>query len=112
MIKNFFNVFFRNILRQKIYSIINISGLAIGLACFILITIFILHELSYDRFFTKADDIQRLVVKMKLGERKNTQAWTAAPTGAACREEIPEIIEFVRIEKWDDILFRYEDEIY
>ncbi len=109
MIKNFFNVFFRNILRQKIYSIINISGLAIGLACFILITIFILHELSYDRFFTKADDIQRLVVKMKLGERKNTQAWTAAPTGAACSEEIPEIIEFVRIEKWDDILFRYED---
>jgi len=109
MIRNFFNVFFRSILRQKIYSLINISGLAIGLACSILITVFVLNELSYDRFFSKADDIQRLCVNLKLGERANRQAWTAVPSGAAFREEIPEIIEFVRIEKWDDILFRYED---
>ena len=107
MIRNFFTVFFRNILRQKIYSFINISGLAIGLACSILITIFVLHELSYDRFFSKADDIQRLCVRMKMGERAEDQAWTAVPSGAAFREEIPEILEFVRIEKWDDILFRY-----
>jgi putative ABC transport system permease protein len=107
MIRNFFTVFFRNIMRQKIYSIINISGLAIGLACSILIAVFVLHELSYDRFFSKADDIQRLCVSMKMGELDGDQAWTAVPSGAAFREEIPEILEFVRIEKWDDILFRY-----
>ena len=75
MIRNFFNVFFRNVLRHKAYSFINLVGLAIGLACSILITLFVLHELSYDRFFTKAEHIQRLCINMKIGEQASTQAW-------------------------------------
>ena len=109
MLRNFFNVFFRNILRHKAYSLINLVGLAIELACSILITIFVLHELSFDRFHSKADQIQRLCVHMKIGEEAHDQAWTAAPSGAAFRDEIPEILEFCRIERWTDIMLEYGD---
>ena len=61
MLKNFIKIAFRNILKNKIYSFINISGLAIGLAGFILITILIKNELSYDSFNKKADRIYRVV---------------------------------------------------
>ena len=93
MIRNFINVFIRNILRHKAYSYINLAGLAIGLACSILITVFVLHELSFDRFHEKADRIQRLCVKMKIGELSSVQARTAVPSGATFRDEIPEILE-------------------
>jgi putative ABC transport system permease protein len=96
-------------LRHKAYSFINLAGLAIGLACSILITVFVLHEFSFDRFHSKADQIQRLCVKMKIGEQTSTQAWTAVPSGAALRDEIPEILEFCRIKMWDDIMLEYED---
>ena len=109
MIRNFLNVFFRNVLRHKAYSFINLAGLAIGLACSIMITVFVLHEFSFDRFHSNADHIQRLCVKMKIGEQASTQAWTAVPSGAALRDEIPEILEFCRIKMWDDIMLEYED---
>ncbi len=109
MLRNFFNIFFRNVLRHKAYSFINLAGLAIGLACSILITVFVLNELSFDRFHSKADQIQRLSVSMKIGERASRQAWTAIPSGAAFRDEIPEILDFCRIKKWDDIMLEYEN---
>ena len=109
MIRNFFNVFFRNVSRHRAYSFINLAGLAIGLACSILITVFVLHELSFDRFHSKADQIHRLCVNMKIGEQASMQAWTAVPSGEAFRNEIPEIIEFCRIERRNDILLEYED---
>jgi putative ABC transport system permease protein len=109
MLRNFFTVFFRNVLRHKAYSLINLAGLAIGLACSILITVFVIHELSFDTFHSKADQIQRLCVKMRIGEQASKQAWTAVPNGPAFRDEIPEILEFCRVERWNDIMFEYED---
>jgi len=67
MFKNFLKVAIRNIVRQKFYSLINILGLAIGLACSLLILVFIMHELSYDQFHDKKDQIFRLCIKGKLG---------------------------------------------
>jgi putative ABC transport system permease protein len=46
---------------------------------------------------------------MKIGERASRQAWTAIPSGAAFRDEIPEILEFCRIKRWDDIMMEYKD---
>ena len=46
---------------------------------------------------------------MKIGEEAHSQAWTAAPSGAAFRDEIPEILEFCRIERWTDILLEFGD---
>jgi putative ABC transport system permease protein len=79
MLKNFLKIAIRNIIRQKIYSLINILGLAIGLACSLLIMVFIMHELSYDQFHENKDRIYRLCVKGKLGETEMNMAYSAVP---------------------------------
>jgi len=112
MFRNFFKVTFRNIIRQKVYSVINIAGLAIGIACTILITAFILHELSYDKFHDKADRIFRLILNGKIGEEEMMGAWTAVPAAAAFVDEFPEVINATRLEEWDNMLVRYEDKSF
>lgn len=61
MIFNYFKIAFRNLVKHKFYAIINISGLAIGIASFILIWLYILDELSYDKYHSQADNIFRVV---------------------------------------------------
>src|SRR5690348_1899774 len=63
MLKNYFKIAFRNIIRHKAYSTINIAGLAIGMACSIMILLWVQNELSYDRFHTNAGQIYRLVAE-------------------------------------------------
>jgi putative ABC transport system permease protein len=112
MLKNFFKITIRNILRQKVYSVINIAGLAIGIACSIIITAFILHELSYDKFHDKADRIYRLILDGKIGEEEMLSAWTPVPAAAAFVGEFPEVTDAARLEEWDNMLIRYEDKIF
>ena len=61
MFRNYLIVAFRNLIRHKVYSFINILGLATGMACVILIMLFIQHELSYDRNHENADRIYRVL---------------------------------------------------
>ena len=61
MLRNYFKTALRNIKSQKVFSFINITGLAIGLTCSILIFLFISHELSFDKFHTRADRIYRVI---------------------------------------------------
>ena len=61
MIRNYLTIAFRNIVRHKVYSIINISGLAIGMACCMLILFWVKGELRYDKFNKNFDDIYRVV---------------------------------------------------
>jgi putative ABC transport system permease protein len=112
MFKNFFRITIRNIFRQKVYSIINIAGLAIGIACSIIITAFILNELSYDKFHEKADRIYRLILNGKIGEEEMLSAWTAVPIAAALVQEFPEVVATTRLEEWDNMLIRYEDKTF
>lgn len=67
MIKNYLIIALRNITRQKIYSVINIGGLAIGIACSILLGLYVHNELSYDRLHEKADHIEIGLWPMVLG---------------------------------------------
>jgi putative ABC transport system permease protein len=60
MIHNYFTIAWRNFKNGKLYSFINVSGLAIGIACFLITFIYVVDELSYDRFWTKADRIYRV----------------------------------------------------
>lgn len=100
MIKNYLLITIRNLLRQKGYSIINVLGLAIGFAAFILIFLQIMDELSYDRFHSKADRIYRVSVDgMVAGDELNV-AVSAAPTGEAMVRDIPQILSFVRVDKF------------
>jgi putative ABC transport system permease protein len=97
MFKNYLKVAFRNIRRHKGYSFINIAGLAIGMACCILILLWVQDELSYDRFHENADDIYRVIQDIKFADHSTTWAITQGPLGPSLEEDLPEIINATRI---------------
>jgi len=101
MLKNYFKIALRNILRHKAYSILNISGLAIGMACSILILLWVQNELSYDRFNANADQLYRLTCSA--GDFKAA----VSPAGMApgLQAEMPEIKATVRLSKPTTNLF-------
>ncbi len=108
MFKNYMQIAWRNLKRHKVYSFINIIGLAIGLACCIMIMLWIQHELSYDRYHQHADDIYRLAREMTEGSRQGQKLITTSPPLAPALEDtFPEIDEVVRIGcRWSS-LFSY-----
>ncbi len=101
MWRNFFSVALRNLGKNKIFSFINVSGLAIGLASAILIILFVLKEVSYDRFNVNSDRIYRAYIDGNIGERSFRGAWTSYPLAPSVAREIPEIEDFVRLEVYE-----------
>ena len=91
MFFNYLKVAFRNLYRHFGYTLINVAGLAIGLACSILILLYVVNELTYDRFNTKADRIYRIAVRGQMPGNELNQAVTAAPMMVALREDYPEV---------------------
>ena len=96
MIKNYLKIAFRNIKRHKAYSFINISGLAIGMACCLLIVLHIQDELSYDAFHLNADRIFRVVTSTSR-DGVPTNATGTFGTGPALKEDFPEVVDSARI---------------
>ncbi|MCP4727319.1 MAG: FtsX-like permease family protein, partial [bacterium] len=109
MFRNYFKIALRNIQRQKAYSIINISGLAIGIACFILIMLYVQFEFSYDDFHEKKDRVYRIYMHWTSVQymSSNYYAVTAAPMAQALKEEFPEVTHAVRIEGDSETLLTY-----
>jgi len=91
MIKNYFKIAIRNIIKHKSFSFINIIGLAIGIACSILILLFVTNELSYDKFHEKADRIYRIAVRASIGDTKINQTYSSSITFQKLLEDFPEI---------------------
>lgn len=82
MFKNFLKIAYRNFMRQRVYSMINTSGLAIGVACFLLIFLYINDELSYDRFHSKSDRTYRILEHFEsdgVGEHSASQPFPVGP---------------------------------
>ncbi len=98
MLKNYFKIAFRNLWRAKAFSFINIFGLAIGMACSLLIFLFVKDEISYDRFHKDADNIYR-VVKDFVNDDGTTlpDATTPPALAPAMQKEIPEIASVTRV---------------
>jgi len=107
MIKNYIKIAWRNLLKNKAYTAINIGGLAIGMACFLLIALYIQNELSYDRYHAKGDNIYR-VIHHRNAEDTETWVWGNAPIGPALKSDFPEIVEKVQFSGRSDILLTYE----
>ncbi|MFC1492694.1 ABC transporter permease [candidate division KSB1 bacterium] len=104
MFKNYLKISLRIFRRYKIYSIINITGLSVGIAAAIMVTFYIQFELSYDDHHTDAGSIYRITA--------NNMAITPNPLAAAMKEELPEVVEKVRFNPvylWGDRLFSYGD---
>ncbi len=96
MIRNYFKIAWRNLLKNKGFTIINITGLSLGIGCFIMITMFVTDELSYDRYHKKANRIYRINSDLKFGGTEMNMAVTSDPMGAALKNDYPEVEEFVR----------------
>jgi len=99
MIKNYIKTAFRNLWRTKAFSIINIVGLGVALACCMLILLYTMDEVSYDRFNLNKDKIYRIVVNStNTGGVTNKYASTGMMQGPSFTRQIPEIESFVRVE--------------
>lgn len=96
MIKNFIKTAFRNLLKHKGFTAINILGLALGLATCLLIVFYVFDELSYDRYNTKADRIFRLNDEIKFGGVENPYAIAPPVAAAALKADFPEIEQVAR----------------
>lgn len=105
MFKNYFKVSIRSLLKHKFYSFINITGLALGLAACLLISMYISNELSYDNFHKDADRIYRMA-------NNQTGNWTPARLGIQAKLDFPAIEEIVRIQGPFSQTFNLDGTIY
>lgn len=106
MFKNYFKTAWRNLMKNKFYTGINIFGLAIGLAVGIMILLWVQNELSYDSFNKNADNIYK--INSHLGSGTGAQIWSSAPAPLAvfCKQSIPDVANAVRLKKrYDQLLF-------
>ncbi len=102
----------RNILRHKGFAFLNIFGLAAGMACCILIGLWILDELNYDRFHENAASICRVESNQNFSGRTLHIYWTPFPLGPALKAEIPEIADSIRAHNLRAQLIRYKDKAF
>jgi putative ABC transport system permease protein len=113
MIKNYFKTAWRNLLKNKFYTLINIAGLTAGLAVGILILLWVQDELSFDRFHKNTAHIYRLENMVGTGASKQIWQSTAAPIGVLGKKELPEIKEFARLSYNSQYaLFKYKDKVF
>src|SRR5450432_1711915 len=96
MIKNFFKIAYRNIFRNKGFSIINISGLAIGMASAMLILLWVQNEISYDRFHAKTDRIYKVYNRDKVNGQLETLEQTPTAMASSLKQDFPEVEDAVR----------------
>jgi len=114
MFSNYVKMALRNIRRHKIYSFINIMGLAIGMACCILVFMYVHHELSFDRYHQDGERIFRIAQKIRKEAAELETARVAAPLIPAIRESFPEV-EFAarfQLATWDSLVEREEKKYY
>ncbi|HLX90450.1 MAG TPA: ABC transporter permease [Puia sp.] len=97
MFKNYFKTALRNLLKNKFYSVLNIAGLAFGLATCLLILLYVLDELSFDQYNADASRIYRINNELKYGDNHIDLAVAAAPMGPEVLKEFPQVKQYTRI---------------
>lgn len=108
LLLNSIKVSLRKMRRQKWYSLISVAGLAVGIACSVLILLWVRHELSYDRNHKNAEKIYRVIMEDHLNDQISVHPWLPFPLGPALRDEFPEIAAISRYRP-DDMVVRYKD---
>jgi putative ABC transport system permease protein len=112
MLKNYIKTAVRNLLKRKGYSLINIVGLAIGMASCLLILMFVNDELNYDTYNDKADRIYRVAGSFFYGGRSFDIAVAPAPMAQVLIDEFPEVENAVRFRQRGRYVFRYGDNTF
>lgn len=107
MLQNYLKIALRNLVKNKIYSTINIVGLAIGMSVSVLILMFVMHEFSYDKFHANHDRIFRLVGSFQMGDQKMQFSSFSAELGASLKRSSSRIKEYVRVKSAvDKVVFK------
>lgn len=112
MFNNLIKYSIRAFKRQRAYIIINILGLSIGIACSLLIALFVINEASYDRYNTKKDRIFRAILNGKIGGQEVTYATSAAIMGPTMLREFPEIEDFLRMTGAGPTVIEYNNQAF
>jgi putative ABC transport system permease protein len=99
MLNNIIKHSLRSFKRQRSYVIINLIGLSIGLACSLLIALYVLYEASYDRYNVKKDRIFDIALNFRIGDQEFTDATSSNPVGPTLLREFPEVEDFLRMRK-------------
>jgi len=109
MLRNLIAHSLRSFKRQRSYILINILGLSIGIACSLLIAIYVISEASFDRFNEKKDRIYRIVLNGKMGGQEFVGAFTCAPIGPTLLNEFPEVEDYLRLTGRGPTVIEYDD---
>jgi len=112
MFGNYFKVTLRNIKKHRAYSLINIGGLAVGMAVCILIFLVVQYELGFDSHVPDKDHIYRVVTEVNRPEGKDYTGGTPFPTAAALRSDFPEMEQTTQIYRDDELMFTVEENRY
>lgn len=97
MLKNYLNVAFRNLIKHRFYSLINILGLSTGLTCFLMITLFVVDEMSYDKFHSDGDRIYRMDFTGDINGSEFITALAGAPVAETMVQDFPEVEDATRL---------------
>ncbi len=113
MFQSYFKIGWRNLVKSKGYSFINISGLALGIACFLFLLSYVRYERSYEDFHKNADNIYRITLDLYKGsEFLMTDCETYAPFGPLAKEKMPEVVDFVRMMNNDNTRVKIGEQKY
>ncbi|WP_208864664.1 ABC transporter permease [Mucilaginibacter gossypiicola] len=113
MLKNYIKTAWRNLVRNKFYSVINIAGLTVGLAIGILILLWVQDEFSFDSFHKNASNIYRIELFGGTGASKQIWQVTVAPMGPLAKQELPVVQNQVRLtDNWLFSLYKYQDKVF
>ena len=93
MFRNYIKIGFRNLVKNRVYTLINISGLAIGLACFILIALYIHHETGFDTIYDNADNIYRINTHVDVNGASNVYPSAHYPAVFDMVQDYPEAVK-------------------
>ena len=112
MFKNYVKIAFRNLQRHKMYSSLNIIGLAVGILCSLLISLWVLDELSYDRFHTHAERLYRVEFDQDYSGQLFHVNVSPHPMAPALVEEIPEVEKATRVNRMGEFLVKFTEKTF
>src|ERR1700732_4840280 len=110
MIQNYLKIAWRNLLKHKTFSFINILGLAIGIAACLIIFLYVHNELTFDQYNTKVDRIARATVLLHGPESDMAMASSPVPLADALKRNYPEVESAVRLEQ-DPQIMKYKNDV-
>ncbi len=112
MFKNYLKIAFRSLWKDKFFSFLNITGLAIGISCCLLIMTYVNYEQSFDKHFDGYSQIHRGVIEGAFNGQDFTGVQFPSPAGRTFRDQIPEIEQVVRFRNMGNWVGKYEDKVF